>query len=115
MASIENEPFTPALSEILQRCGLSPDNFPDTGISPEDKVRFAVCAQQLAWWLAMQREQRSPPTHGVASLQGVSPAAFKPSAGFASQHDSGSCLTSRLSWKRLWTAASVPGADNCRP
>lgn len=112
MASIENDPFTPALSEILQRCGLSPDSFPDTGISPEDKVRFAVCAQQLAWWLAMQR---SPQTHGVACVNGALPAGLNPSADFAHQHDSGSCLTSRLSWKRLFSGTSLPGADNCRP
>lgn len=114
MASIENEPFNPALSEILQRCGLSPDSFPDAGISPEDKVRFAVCAQQLAWWLAMQRDQRSAQTHGVSCAHGGHLAGQPDPSDFASHHDSGSCLTSRLSWKRLFTGSGIPGTETFR-
>ncbi len=105
MAIIENETFNPALSSILQRCGLSPENFPDTGITPEDKVRFSVCAQQLAWWLAMQREPQHGSKHGGLG-QFVTP--------LASHGGSGSCLINRLSWKRVFGASGLHGADNCR-
>ncbi|MEN9866352.1 MAG: hypothetical protein RL748_1942 [Pseudomonadota bacterium] len=70
------------LSATLQRCGL------DVPGSQEERQRYLVGAQQLAYWLANQRlEHRHPP---------ASPKIFK--RAHLAEFSHGSRLAGRLSW-----------------
>jgi hypothetical protein len=111
------------MASTLQRCGLALED--GKGVSPEQRQRFTVCAQQLAHWLAAHQDvlhtrmQKFIAEPALPEIEGEGGIKNRPGIVFVQNYWGdgergshidlwdGSRLTGRLSWQRVIHRAST--------